>query len=305
VKQPYGACEHSLASNQRLGGFGHNPGLALRAVGCWYPPVPHIERQAMTNEVLVARDGAVMTVTLNRPEKYNALTFAMYARLAEICEGEARDGSVRAIVVTGAGGKAFAAGTDISQFRAFQSPEDGIAYEAKIDTILSSIERCPVPMIAAISGACTGGGAAIAACCDMRIATKDIRFGFPIARTLGNCLSALSLQRLTALMGAPRVVDLLFTSRLIGSDECLGAGLVTEVVEDHAALLRRATELAHQIAGFAPLTLSTTKELMRRIREAAPKVHDDDLVAKVYTSADFREGLDAFLAKRKPTWTGA
>jgi enoyl-CoA hydratase/carnithine racemase len=258
----------------------------------------------MTDEILVARDGAVMTITLNRPDKYNALTFGMYARLAELCEGEARDGTVRAIVITGAGGKAFAAGTDIAQFRAFETPEDGIAYEAKIDTILSAIERCPVPMIAAIAGACTGGGAAIAACCDMRLATRDIRFGFPIARTLGNCLSAVSLQRLTALMGAPRVVDLVFTSRLIGADECRAAGLVTEVVDDHAALLARAGELAHQIAGFAPLTLSTTKELMRRIREAGPKVEDDDLVAKVYTSADFREGLEAFLAKRKPRWTG-
>lgn len=258
----------------------------------------------MTEEILVARDGAVMTVTLNRPEKYNALTFAMYARLAELCDSAASDGSIRAIVVTGAGPKAFAAGTDIAQFRAFKSPEDGLAYEARIDEILSSIERCPLPIIAAIAGACTGGGAAIAACCDMRIATSDARYGFPIARTLGNCLSAASLQRLTGLMGAPRVVDLLFTSRLLGAEECLAAGLVTEIVEDHAAMLARAGELAQQIAGFAPLTIRTTKELMRRIREAAPKVDDHDLVARVYTSADFREGLEAFLAKRKPAWKG-
>lgn len=258
----------------------------------------------MTEEILVARDGAVMTITLNRPEKYNALTFAMYAQLAELCDSAASDGSIRAIVVTGAGPKAFAAGTDIAQFRAFKSPEDGLAYEARIDEILSSIERCPLPIIAAIAGACTGGGAAIAACCDMRIATRDARYGFPIARTLGNCLSAASLQRLTGLMGAPRVVDLLFTSRLLGAEECLAAGLVTEIVDDHAAMLARAGELAQQIAGFAPLTIRTTKELMRRIREAAPKVDDHDLVARVYTSADFREGLEAFLAKRKPAWKG-
>ncbi|MGD9802181.1 MAG: enoyl-CoA hydratase [Hyphomicrobiaceae bacterium] len=258
----------------------------------------------MTEEVLVARDGPVMTITLNRPEKYNALTFGMYARLAEICEGDARDGSVRVIVITGAGAKAFAAGTDIAQFRAFTSPDDGLRYEAEVDRILSAIEHCPVPMIAAIAGACTGGGAAIAACCDMRIATRDARYGFPIARTLGNCLSATSLQRLTGLMGAPRVVDLLFTSRLMTADDCFAAGLVTEIVDDHPGLMARANELAHQIAGFAPLTLSTTKELMRRIRDAAPKVDDHDLVARVYTSADFREGLDAFLSKRKPQWTG-
>ncbi len=105
-------------------------------------------------------------------------------------------------------------------------------------------------------------------------------------------------------MGAPRVVDLLFTSRLMSANECLAAGLVTELVDDHAALQARAQALAHQIAGYAPLTLSTTKELMRRIREAGPRIDDHDLVAKVYTSADFKEGLDAFLAKRKPAWTG-
>ena len=159
-------------------------------------------------------------------------------------------------------------------------------------------------MIAAISGACTGGGAAIAACCDMRLATRDMRFGFPIARTLGNCLSAASLQRLTGLIGAPRVVDLIFTSRLIGAEEALAAGLVTELADTHEALMKRVIDLAQQIAGYAPLTLSTTKELMRRIREAQPKIDDHDLVAKIYTSADFREGLDAFLTKRKPVWSG-
>ncbi len=258
----------------------------------------------MSDDLLVSRDGPVMTITLNRPEKFNALTFEMYAELAETCENVAKNRDVRAIVLTGAGGKAFAAGTDINQFRAFKSPEDGLGYEERVDKILLSIERCPVPTIAAISGACTGGGGAIAACCDMRLGTRDMKFGFPIARTLGNCLSARSLQRLTALIGAPRVVDLVFTSRLVPAEECLASGLVTELHDDHAAVLKRATELAHQMAGFAPLTLSTTKELMRRIREAGPTVDDHDLVAKVYTSADFREGLDAFLTKRKPTWTG-
>jgi enoyl-CoA hydratase/carnithine racemase len=258
----------------------------------------------MTDEILVAHDGPVMTITLNRPEKFNALTFGMYARLRELCESITPGGPVRAIIVTGAGQKAFAAGTDIAQFRSFSTPADGIAYEENADVVLSAIEKCPVPMIAAISGACTGGGAAIAACCDMRIATKDMRFGFPIARTLGNCLSAKSLQRLTYLVGAPRVIDLIFTSRLINAEEAHASSLVTELLDSHEALMTRAKELANQIAGYAPLTLATTKELMRRLREATPKVDDHDLVAKVYTSADFREGLDAFLTKRKPMWTG-
>ena len=225
----------------------------------------------MSDDVLVVRDGPVMTITLNRPEKFNALTFAMYARLAELCDGEARDGTIRAIVVTGAGAKAFAAGTDIAQFRDFKTPEDGLDYEARVDKILTSIERCPVPMIAAIAGACTGGGAAIAACCDMRIATRDARYGFPIARTLGNCLSASSLQRLVGLMGAPHVVDLLFTSRLMSANECLAAGLVTELVDDHAALQARAQALAHQIAGYAPLTLWTTRCSAVVVRREVPQ----------------------------------
>lgn len=256
----------------------------------------------MSQDILISRDGAVLTVTLNRPEKFNALTFAMYETLKATCETVPE--GVRAVIITGAGEKAFAAGTDIAQFRDFKTPEDGVAYEERVDKILSAIEQCPVPVIAAISGACTGGGGAIAACCDMRIGTRDMKFGFPIARTLGNCLSAANLQRLSGLIGSARVVDILFTSRLLNAEECLSAGLITELVNDHAGLIRRANELAQQIAGFAPLTLSTTKILMRRIREAAPRVDDHDLVAKVYTSADFREGLEAFLAKRKPGWTG-
>ena len=156
----------------------------------------------LPEEILVDRDGAVLTITLNRPEKYNALTFPMYARLAELCSGvppTCAPSSSRAL-----GPKAFAAGTDINQFRAFKSPEDGLGYEKRVDEILSAIEKCPVPVIAAIAGACTGGGGAIAACCDMRIGTRDMKFGFPIARTLGNCLSATSLQRLTALIGSAR-----------------------------------------------------------------------------------------------------
>ena len=255
-----------------------------------------------SQEVLSDRNGPVLTVTLNRPEKYNALTFAMYTRVAELCASPPKD--VRAVILTGAGTKAFAAGTDISQFRSFATPEDGIGYETRVDEILSAIEGCPVPVIAAIAGACTGGGAAIVACCDMRIGTRDMRYGFPIARTLGNCLSARTLQRLSGIVGAPRVGDMLYTARLWGAEECLATGLVTEVLDDHPALMARAGDLARMIAANAPLTVATTKQLLRRIRDADPHVPDHDLVGRVYTSADFREGLDAFLAKRQPVWKG-
>src|ERR671912_2333262 len=174
------------------------------------------------------RDG-IAFVTFNRPRARNAFTFAMYERLAEICAIADEDRSIRAMLLTGAGGKSFAAGTDINQFRAFKTPEDALQYEERIDRVLGSLERCRVPTIAAIAGACTGGGAGIAACCDMRIAAGNARFGVPIARTLGNCLSLGNYARLPAPIGAPRVKDMIFTARLIEAPEAKAIGLVNEV----------------------------------------------------------------------------
>jgi len=258
----------------------------------------------VSSEILTSVDGGVLTVTLNRPEKFNALTFTMYDAIADICTNVPADGSVKAIVFRGAGGKAFAAGTDISLFRSFETPEQGIAYEKNADKVFTAVERCTVPTIAAITGACTGGGAGIAACCDMRVATRSLKFGFPIARTLGNCLSAATLERLVRVMGEARVIDLIYTSRLIEADEALRIGLVNELVDDHEAVIARSDALARQIAGHAPLTMRATKELLRRLRQRPDEVNDDDIVGMVYTSADFREGLDAFLTKRKPNWQG-
>ncbi|HSG55587.1 MAG TPA: enoyl-CoA hydratase-related protein, partial [Paracoccaceae bacterium] len=118
------------------------------------------------------REG-ILWVTFNRPEARNALTFAMYERLAAICATMPTDGSVRAMVMSGAGGKAFAAGTDMTQFRAFETAQDALDYEGRIDAVLEAVERCPIPTIAAINGACTGGGGSIAAACDIRIASAS------------------------------------------------------------------------------------------------------------------------------------
>jgi enoyl-CoA hydratase len=248
------------------------------------------------------RDG-ILWVTFNRPEARNALTFAMYERLAEICAGMPTDGSVRAMVTCGAGGRAYAAGTDMTQFRAFETAEDALAYERRIDAVLDAIERCPVPTIAAIHGACTGGGASIAAACDLRIASAQLKYGFPIARTLGNCLAAANLARLSELIGAGRVREMIFTARLIEAEEARACGLVGEVLPDEAALMARAAELAALVGGMAPLTLRATKEALRRNR-AAGKVNDDDLITSCYMSEDFRIGMEAFLGKTKPEWTG-
>lgn len=258
-----------------------------------------------TDHVLydIGDDGTAIA-TLNRPEARNALTFDMYERLAEICRDIEPGGPVKVLIVTGSGGKAFAAGTDISAFRDFRTREQAIDYERKMDGVLGSIEQCRVPTIAAIAGACTGGGAAIAACCDIRIATRDMRFGFPIARTLGNCLSMTNLARLSELIGMARTKEILFTARLIEAEEARASGLVAEVLSDHEALMRRARELASTLASHAPLTLRATKEALRRLRDSGQPGRDHDLIAMCYASEDFREGMDAFLAKRSPNWKG-
>jgi enoyl-CoA hydratase len=257
-----------------------------------------------TGDLLWSVENGVGYAVLNRPQARNALTFAMYDGLANICASIPLDGSIRCIVVSGAGGKAFGAGTDISQFKAFDGPEDGLDYERRMSERIGKIEGCKVPMIAAISGACTGGGAAIAACADIRIATTDLRFGFPIAKTLGNCLSSGSLAKMVSLVGPSRVTDMIFTTRLIGADEAKSIGLVSEIVADYDAVMARAKEMATAITELAPITLRVTKEMLRRLRTAGPKTPDDDLVAQAYGSRDFREGLTAFLEKRKPIWEG-
>ena len=257
------------------------------------------------DEILYAVENGVGTITLNRPQARNALTFAMYERIAEICRKPADHGDPRVIIMTGAGEKAFGAGTDISQFRAFESAEDALAYEERIETVIGTIERCAVPTLAAISGAVTGGGAAIALACDLRIASVTARFGFPIARTLGNCLSMENYARLYAMLGPARVKDIVFTARLVEAEEGQRFGLYSELLPDHAALMRRAGGLAQIIAGHAPLTMRATKEAMRRLTAAAADgLEGKDLVTLCYTSADFREGMEAFLAKRTPNWTG-
>jgi enoyl-CoA hydratase len=264
-----------------------------------------MQQQVSTSDDILfeTRDG-IGKVTFNRPQARNALTFAMYERLAEICDEANRDRSLKVLVLQGAGDKAFASGTDINQFRAFTTPQHALDYESRIDRVLTQLERCRVPTIAAITGACTGGGAGIAACCDLRIGTKTAKIGFPIARTLGNCLSMSNLSRLAALIGPARVKDLIFTARLVGAEEAASVGLLNEVVEDAPALQRRSDELAALIASHAPLTLNATKQALVRLQHRLSREEGEDLILMCYMSRDFREGLDAFLNTRAPKWKG-
>jgi len=253
--------------------------------------------------VFECNDG-IGRITFNRPQARNAFTFAMYERLAAICEEADRDLGIKVLVLRGAGDKAFASGTDINQFREFKTPQDAIDYENRIDRVLTMLEQCRVPTIAAINGFCTGGGAGIAAACDLRIGTKTAKIGFPIARTLGNCLSMSNVSRLTALIGAARVKDLIFTARLVDAPEAVTVGLLGEIVDDLAALERRTDEVARLLASHAPLTLNATKQAVARLQRRLTQDEGEDLILMCYTSQDFREGLDAFLNKRTPQWRG-
>ena len=249
--------------------------------------------------------GEIVWVTLNRPQARNALTFAMYDRIRKLCLEVNADHSVRAVVFTGAGGRAFAAGTDISQFRAFDKEEDALAYEERMDGVLGALEKVRVPTIAAIAGACTGGGAGIAGACDLRVCTPSLKFGFPIARTLGNTLSMANYARLTMLIGAARVKEIIFMARLVGAEEAAAIGLVNEVVSTEEGLEARVMEIASTVCKHAPLTLETAKEALRRIRvQMTPPEGGSDLVVRAYMSEDFKEGIEAFFAKRPAQWKG-
>jgi enoyl-CoA hydratase len=261
----------------------------------------------MTDEIIISVDQHIATVTLNRPEARNALTFGMYQALSDLCQqaGTAKDDrATKAIVICGAGEKAFAAGTDIGQFTSFKTLQDGHDYEAQIESVIRSIETCRVPVIAALHGAVTGGGLVIAAAAHLRLASADVKIGMPIARTLGNCLAITNLRRLVALFGEARVAHMILTAELLSADQALASGFVHDVLQDRDTMLARATALAQRLTTMAPLTIQSSLDGLRRLRHAAACPDDSDLIAACYASEDFAEGVAAFLEKRKPNWHG-
>jgi enoyl-CoA hydratase/carnithine racemase len=244
-------------------------------------------------------------LTFNRPEARNALTWAMYDALVDACDEVDRTDAVRVLVLRGAGGKAFAAGTDISQFQGFRHADDGPAYEQRVSDVLDRLERVTRPTIAQIAGAAAGAGCLIAATCDIRMASPDSTFGVPIARTLGNCLAGPAFSRLAELVGPGRTKEMLLTGRMMGAADAAAIGLVNRVVA--ADQLDQAVhETADAMASNAPLTLLATREMARRLAMRTRLTTSDslDLVERCYTSADFREGVSAFLARRPPRWSG-
>ncbi len=257
-------------------------------------------------EILTERRGAVQWVIFNRPKARNAITPWMEDRLIEICREVERSPEVKALVLTGAPGDkpAFMAGADLSCLQSVKTPEDYSILEERAEAAAMALEAVRVPTVAALSGACVGEGALLAACCDVRIGTPSIRFGFPIARTVGNCLSIKNLARLEAILGTARTKELIFSARLLAADELADAGALRAVVPEEE-LIARTQALAEELASLAPLTLWATREGLRRLRDhGLPPEGDNDLLRRCYLSADYQEGIAAFLEKRGPTWTG-
>jgi enoyl-CoA hydratase/carnithine racemase len=258
-----------------------------------------------TAETIFQVDPPFAFLTFNRPQARNAMTWAMYDALVAACEQVDADPQVRVFVLRGAGGKAFVSGTDISQFQGFRTPSDAIEYEKKISVVLGRLERVVKPTITQVEGFATGAGCGIVATCDLSVATTESAIGIPIARTLGNIASSGTFARIVNLIGPSRAKEMMYTGRLIPAPEAQAIGLINRVVPKES-IESEVMTLARQIADNAPLTIRATKEMTRRLMEArSPGQGDADLIEMCYMSADFKEGVEAFLNKRKPQWTGA
>jgi len=251
----------------------------------------------VSEHLRIERRPGVVHVTFDRPDRHNAFTEAMYAGLRDLCDELAADSSVKVLVLQGTGGRAFAAGNEISDFL----DRDAVAYEDWIRDLLGALYALPQVTIAAIDGVCVGGGLAVATHCDLRIATHHSRFGYPIAKTLGNALAAPIVYRCAAVFGEPLTREMLLAARLIGADRAYAVGAVTSLVD---SLDEEVPALVDSVLGLSSVTLAATKRQLAAYSErveAAP-AGDDDLLREVYTGEDFKEGVRAFLAKEKPAF---
>jgi len=252
------------------------------------------------SDFTITHRSGIAEYRLMRPDSRNSLTFEMYQAIQDLCE---HPGEAGVVVLTAEGDKAFASGTDISNFKNFQSAQDAINYEAMIGRTIDAVQKSSVPVIASLHGIVAGGGAAIAAAADVRLATPDTRFGMPIARTLGNCLSLANLNRLVHLLGESRTRYLMLTAEFLEMKSLTASGFVSEILETAALCDQRARDLAAQMTTLAPLTISATRDgLARLAKQSVPE--DIDLIQRCYLSDDFSEGVDAFFAKRKANWSG-
>lgn len=254
--------------------------------------------------LLVERSPGVVTLTFNRPERLNAMTGPIYDALLDLTRELRGDPSVRAVVLRGAGGRAFSAGNEISTFVGMASGDEGVAYEKGVRKVMRALFELEQVTIAAIDGVCVGGGLGVATFCDVRICTPESRFGYPIARTLGNALSAVFVARCVATFGESVTREMLLTSALVTAERAHAVGAVSAVV-DKAELDAAVDRLTAGILRSAPLTIATTKAQLRALADGcAMEAGDDDRLRQAYGSKDFREGVRAFVAGERPSFTG-
>ena len=258
----------------------------------------------MTDQILVQRDDTIATVTLNRPEKLNAMTKPMWRRLGEVMGELSADDQVRCIVVTGAGMKSFSPGNDISEFETERSNvEQARAYGKILHRTLDTIRACRHPTVAMIRGICVGGGLEIAGLCDLRICGESSRFGIPINR-LGLVMAYPEIEVLIGLVGRSAALEILLEGRVFGADEAKEMGLVSRVVAD-GDVEKEALAAAGRIADGAPLVARWHKKFARRLAEPAPLSAEElDEGYACYGTEDFQTGVKAFLAKTKPRFEG-
>ena len=244
-------------------------------------------------------DGKIARVIFNNPAARNALTWPMYEELKQICDSLAKNADIRVVIFRGAGDKAFVSGSDIQQFIDLKENE---AYEVAVDHIFASLQQLPMPTIALIEGLAVGSGLLMATACDFRISTPEARFGIPVAKTLGNCLSPSNLSWLATHLGVPTVKKMLLTAELIKAPELLESGFLYQTI-DASEIDGATTALAQKLASLAPITQKASKlALARLLQSNLPDC--TDLMRETYNSKDFREGVNAFLEGRSPQWIG-
>jgi len=254
--------------------------------------------------IVVARDGPIATVVLNRPDKLNALTKPMWRLLGETIDALSADDAVRCVIVRGAGEKAFSPGNDIAEFATARANKaQAIEYGRSMHRTAAALAQCPHPLVAQIHGICVGGGLEIAALCDLRICGTGSRFGAPI-KNLGLVMAYPEMAPLVRLVGPAVTLEILLEGRVFPADEALAKGLVTRVVpDDRVASETRAT--AERIAAGAPLVARWHKKFARRLADARPiSEQEHDEAFDCFDTEDFREGYAAFLAKRTPDFKG-
>jgi enoyl-CoA hydratase/carnithine racemase len=259
-----------------------------------------------TDKMIGLKDGAIGTLIFNNPEKRNAVSLAMWERVAEILDDFKRDDEVRVVVVTGAGGKAFVSGADISRFGDERADDTAAArYGQVVEHACLTLYAYPKPTIAMIRGYCIGGGTGLAVCCDLRICSEGARFGIPAAR-LGLGYAYAGVKRLVDLVGPAFAMEIFLTARQFTAPEAFAMGLVNRVVPDDG-LESFVRDYAASIAENAPLTMRAAKlaigEAMKDHAERNTAAVDE-IVRRCFASADYKEGRTAFLEKRKPAFRG-